>query len=173
MPDPLRESHDLRLSWSILPAVLLAVIGLLRLFADFLTDIDPTWASLLGDWPLRFLARTTDGSLAGDINVQFFKVLAVPCGMALIFLINGGLSGGIAAAERRWASPRFRLTWILALAVLCALCEVEKATHLLGLPTGLVPGERAWLNHLVHNTGAVLSYPLSSMFRYRATAHEK
>jgi hypothetical protein len=160
-------SHDYRLSWSLLLAAALAAIGLARLFSDFLTDIDPTWALCLGDSPIRFLARTTDGSLAGNLNVQYFKVMAIPCGLAIIFLINGGLTGGIAAAERRWARPRFRLTCIVALAAVCAVCEVEKATHLLGLPTGLVQGERAWLNHVVHLVGGVLSYPLSSLFRYR------
>lgn len=160
--------RDSRPSWSLLLAVALAAIGLARLFSDLLTDIDPTWALCLGDSPLRFLARTSDGSFAGDLNVQYFKVMAIPCGMALIFLVNGGLTGGIAAAERRWASPRFRLTCIVALAAVCAFCEVEKATHLLGLPTGLVKGERAWLNHVVHNVGGLVSYPLSILFRYRA-----
>jgi hypothetical protein len=155
------------LSWSLLLAAALAAIGLLRLFSDFLTDIDPTCVSFLGDSPIRFLARTTDGSLAGNLNVQYFKVMAIPCGLAVLFLVNGGLTGGIAAAEQRWASPRFRLTCIVALAGACAFCEVEKATHLLGLPTGLVEGERAWLNHVVHTVGGILSYPLSFLFRYR------
>jgi len=162
-----RSSSNRPLSWSLLFVVALAAIGVLRLFSDFLTDIDPSWVTTLGDSPLRFLARTTDGSLAGNLNVQYFKVMAIPCGLAVIFLINGGLTGGVAAAERRWASPRFRLTCILALAVVCAFCEIEKATHLLDLPTGLVEGEQVWLNHVVHNVGGVLSYPLSSLFRYR------
>ena len=164
---PIASSNS-RPSWSLLFAAALAAIGLLRLFSDFLTDIDPTWVSVLGDSPLRLLARTTDGSVLGDLNVQYFKIMAIPCGLAVIFLVNGGLTGGIAAAERRWANPRFRLTCIVALAVLCAFCEIEKATHLLGLPTGLVEGEKAWLNHVVHNVGGVLAYPLSSLFRYRA-----
>lgn len=168
-PDPTASSTT-RPSWSLALAFALATIGILRLFSDFLTDIDPTWVTVLGDSPLRLLARTTDGSLAGDLNVQYFKVMAIPCGLAVIFLVNGGLTGGIAAAERRWARPRFRFTAILALAVLCALCEIEKATHLLGLPTGLVEGERAWLNHVVHTVGGVLAYPLSSRFRYRTEA---
>lgn len=159
-----------RPSWSLLLAAALAAIGLLRLFSDFLTDIDPTWVTVLGDSPLRYLARTTDGSLVGDLNVQYFKVMAIPCGLAVIFLVNGGLAGGIAAAERRWSSRRFRLAWIVALAVLCALCEIEKATHFLGLPTGLVEGEHAWLNHVVHTVGGVLAYPLSSVLRYRVGA---
>lgn len=161
------DARDSRLSWSLLLAAALAAIGLARLFSDFLTDIDPTWALCLGGSPIRFLARTTDGSLAGYLNVQYFKVMAIPCGLAVIFLVNGGLTGGIAAAERRWARPRFRLTCIVALAAVCALCEVEKAMHLLGLPTGLVEGERAWLNHVVHSVGGIVSYPLSSLFRYR------
>ena len=168
MPEtPPTSSTPTRPSWSLLLAVALATLGVTRLFCDFLTDIDPTWATVLGGWPLRFLARTTDGSLAGNLNVQYFKVMAIPCGMAVIFLANGGLNGGIAAAERRWSSPRFRWICILALAVVCALCEIEKATHFLGLPTDLVEGERAWLNHVVHNVGGVLTYPLSSLFRYR------
>ena len=106
--------------------------------------------------------------MAGNLNVQYFKIMAIPCGMAVIFLLNGGLTGGIAAAERRWANPRFRWTCIAALAVVCALCEIEKATHLLGLPTDLIEGEKAWLNHVVHNVGGLLAYPLSTLFRYRA-----
>lgn len=170
---PSMTSSKSRPSWSLLFAVALAAIGVLRLFSDLLTDIDPTWATVLGDSPLRFLARTTDGSLAGNLNVQYFKVMAIPCGLAVIFLINGGLTGGITAAERRWANPHFRLTCIIALAVVCAFCEIEKATHLLGLPTGLVEGEKAWLNHVVHNAGGVLSYPLSSLFRYRVSVSER
>ena len=165
----LMTSIESRPSWRLLLVVALALIGVLRLSSDLLTDIDPTWATVLGDSPLRFLARTTDGSVIGNLNVQYFKVMAIPCGLAVIFLVNGGLTGGIAAAERRWANRRFRIACILALAVVCALCEIEKATHVLGLPTDLIEGEQAWLNHVVHNVGGVLAYPLSSWFRYRVT----
>lgn len=72
------ESEKSRLSWSLFLAAALAAIGLLRLFSDFLTDIDPSWDSVLGDSPLRLVARTTDGSPLGNLNVQYFKVLAVP-----------------------------------------------------------------------------------------------
>jgi hypothetical protein len=157
-----------RLSWSLVPAAALALLGLVRLASDLVTDVDPTWVTILGKSPVRLLARTTDGSLAGDLNMQYFKVMAVPCGLAVVFLVNGGLTGGITAAERRWASPWFRLTCIVALAALCTACEIEKATHMLGLPTGILKGERAWLNHVVHAIGAILAYPLSGVFRYRA-----
>lgn len=73
-----------RPSWTLLLAAAFATLGVLRLFCDFLTDIDPTWATVLGDSPLRFLSRATDGSLAGNLNVQYFKVMAIPCGMAVI-----------------------------------------------------------------------------------------
>lgn len=167
MAKPSASTQDVRLSRTILLAVALATLGVLRLFSDILTDIDPTWIFSLGDSPLRFLARTTDGSFVGNLNTQYFKVLAIPCGLACIFLVNAGLTGGLAAAERRWASPRFRLTCIVALAAVCTYCEIEKATHLLGLPTGLVEGERAWLNHVVQIVGGILAYPLSGLLRYR------
>ncbi|MFN7943408.1 MAG: hypothetical protein U0X73_17585 [Thermoanaerobaculia bacterium] len=168
MPTRTTDPEMSRLSRSFFLAMALAAIGLVRLFGDFLTDIDPSWVSVLGDSPLRLVARTTDGSALGNLNVQYFKLLAVPCGLAVIFLVNAGLTGGIAAAERRWADPRFRWACILGLAAVCAFCEMEKAAHLLGLPTGLVEGERSWLNHVVHDVGAVLSFPLSSRLRYRA-----
>ncbi|MDF1561488.1 MAG: hypothetical protein P1V51_00510 [Deltaproteobacteria bacterium] len=158
----------MRLSRTLWLAVALASIGVVRLFSDFLTDIDPTWIDAFEGTPLRYLARTPDGTLVGALNSQYFKVLAVPCGVAGIFLVNAGLTGGLAAAEQRWARRSFRLAGILALAVICAGCELEKATHLFGLPTGLVEGELAWLNHVVHNAGAVLAYPLSGFLRYRA-----
>jgi hypothetical protein len=161
---------NVRLSWTLLLAAALATLGVLRLFSDILTDIDPTLVSYLGDSPLRLLARRTDGTLVGNLNTQYFKVIAIPCGLAGIFLVNGGLTGGIAAAERRWSRPRFRLSCVVALAAVCAFCEVEKATHLLGLPTGLVEGEQAWLNHVVHNVGGVLAYSLSGVLRYRVEA---
>lgn len=167
---PSATTGNARLSWTLLLAAALATLGVLRLFSDILTDIDPTLASYLGDSPLRYLARRADGPFVANLNTQYFKVMAVPCGLASIFLISGGLTGGIAAAEKRWANPRFRLGSIVGLAVVCACCEIEKATHLLGLPTGLVEGEQAWLNHVVHNVGAVLAYPLSSVLRYRAAA---
>ena len=53
------------------------------------------------------------------------------------------------------------------MAVLCALCEIEKATHLLGLPTDLIEGEKAWLNHVVHNVGGIAAYLMSSKLRYQ------
>ncbi len=155
------------LSRTMLLAGMLAAIGLIRLSGDLLTDIDPTWAWQLDESPVRYLiVRVTDGSLIGDLNVQYFKVLAIPCGLSLVFLVNGGLTGGLELAARRWADPRFRLSVIVALAAVCAFCEIEKATHLLGLPTGVAVGERPWLNHVVHSVGGVLAYPLSCALRY-------
>lgn len=167
MHDESPNAGPVRLSRTLVLAGVLAAIGLLRLGSDLLTDIDPTWASWLDGSPLRYLVvRVTDGSLVGNLNVQYFKVLAIPCGLSVVFLLNGGLTGGIQAAGRRWADPRFRLWVIVALAAVCACCEIEKATHLLGLPTGLAIGERAWLNHVVHLVGGVVAYGLSRLLRY-------
>jgi hypothetical protein len=111
----------------------------------------------------------SDGSLTGNLNVQYFKVLAIPCGLSVVFLLNAGLTGGVQPAAHRWAAPRFRLSVIVALGALCAFCEIEKALHLLNLPTGLVVGERASLNHAVHAVGGVVAYGLSRVLRYTAT----
>lgn len=164
-PPPLAET--VRLSRTLILAVFLAAIGLVRFGSDLLTDIQPTWAEVLDGTLLRYLiVRRTDGTLLGDLNVQYFKVLAIPCGLSVVFLVNGGLTGGVRVAARRWANPRFRLAVILALAAVCAFCEIEKAHHLLGLPTGMAPGERAWLNHVVHSVGGVFAFGLARVLRY-------
>ena len=164
IPEPVRLSRTLIL------AAILAAVGLLRMGSDLLTDIDPSWASWLDGSPLRyFVVRVSDGSLAGNLNMQYFKVLAIPCGLSVVFLLNAGLTGGVRSAARRWVKARFRVSAIAALAALCTYCEIEKATHLLGLPTGLAKGERAWLNHVVHTIGGVLAYGLSCVLRYTVT----
>jgi len=170
MNDGSIPAGPVRLSRTLILAAILASVGLLRLTGDLLTDVDPSWASWLDGSPLRYLiVRMTDGSLAGNLTVQYFKVLAIPCGLSVVFLLNAGLTGGIQVAARRWADARFRLAAIAALAVFCTVCEIEKATHLLGLPTGLVRGERAWLNHVVQAVGGVVAYGLSGVLRYTTT----
>lgn len=170
MHDESNIAGPVRHSRTLILAAILAAVGLLRLGSDLLTDIDPSWASWLDGSPLRYLiVRVSDGSLAGNLNVQYFKLLAIPCGLSVVFLLNAGLTGGVQPAARRWADARFRLSVIAALAALCTFCEIEKATHLLGLPTGLVPGERAWLNHVVHAVGGIVAYGLSRVLRYTAT----
>ena len=167
MHDESMPAGPVHLSRTLILAAILASVRLLRLASDLLTDVDPSWASWLDGSPLRYLVvRVSDGSWAGNLNVQYFKFLAIPCGLSVVFLLNGGLTGGVQPAARRWADARFRLAAIAALAVLCTFCEIEKATHLLGLPTGMVKGERAWLNHLVHAVGGVIAYGLSRVLRY-------
>ncbi len=163
-------ARPVRLSQTLILAGILAAIGLLRFGSDLLTDIDPSWASWLDGSPLRYLVvRVSDGSLVGNLNVQYFKVLAIPCGLSIVFLLNAGLTGGVKPAARRWADPRFRLSAIVALAAFCTFCEIEKAVHLLNLPTGLAIGERSWLNHLAHAVGGVAAYGLARVLRYTAT----
>ena len=168
MDDESIIAGSVRLSRTLILAAMLATVGLLRLASDLLTDVDPDWASWLDGSPLRHFVRISDGSLIGNLNVQCFKVLAIPCGLSVVFLINAGLTGGVQSATQRWANARFRLAAIAGLAALCTFCEIEKATHILGLPTGLVKGERAWLNHVVHAVGSVVAYGLSRVLRYTA-----
>ncbi len=47
--NPSMSSTKTRSSWTLLFAAILATLGVLRLFCDFLTDIDPTWGTILGD----------------------------------------------------------------------------------------------------------------------------
>jgi hypothetical protein len=170
MNDESTIPEPVRLSRTLILAAILAAVGLLRLVSDLLTDIDPSWASWLDGSVLRYLVvRVSDGSLAGNLNMQYFKVLAIPCGLSVVFLLNAGLTGGVHAAIRRWADPWFCLSAIAALAALCTFCEIEKATHLFGLPTGLAQGERASLNHAAHAVGGVVAYGLSRVLRYTAT----
>jgi len=170
MLDESMLARPVRRSRTLILAAILTSVGLLRLASDLLTDVDPSWASWLDGSPLRYLVvRVSDGSWAGNLNVQYFKFLAIPCGLSVVFLLNGGITGGVQPAARRWADARFRLAAIAALAVLCTFCEIEKATHLLGLPTGMVKGERAWLNHVVQAFGGVVAYGLSRVLRYTAT----
>lgn len=59
---------------SFVSAGLLAVVGFMRLGSDMLTDANPSWASSLGDSWLRCLVRAaSDGTLAGELDVQCFQ----------------------------------------------------------------------------------------------------
>ena len=154
---------------SLAVAGTLGILGLLRLATDMLTDARPHWASALDGTAYRYLVRAgTDGSLAGDLNVAWFKLLAIPCGVAVAWFLNLLLAGSLTAADRRWTSPRGRIFVLGSLAAICTLIEVEKATALLGLGlTGLLPGETPVGNHIAHAVSLVLGALLMTRLRYR------
>ena len=145
-----------RASWAV--AAVLATIGAARLATDLLTDADPAWSQRLAGSPLRYLVRApSDGTLAGDLNVQWFKVLAIPCCVAGLWLIKRVLSSDLRATERLWRSRAYRVAFLLLFAAMCLVAEFEKSTHFLGLRmAGLLAGERSWLNHVAHAVSLAL-----------------
>jgi ubiquinone/menaquinone biosynthesis C-methylase UbiE len=157
---------------SFIAAGVLAAIGTLRLGSDYLTDVSPSWgASLAGTW-LRYVVRTaSDGTVAGDLNVQYFKLLAIPCGISVWFFLNLLLAGSLGAADRRWRTLAVRLFGVGSLFALCTGIEIEKATHVFGLGlAGLLEGERPVVNHALHGVGAALGFWLTGRLRYAGTA---
>lgn len=155
---------------SLASAGALGLVGALRLASDGLTDIDPAWADPLGGHWLRHAVRApSDGSVAGDLNVRFFKVLAVPCGLGVAWFLNLLAAGSLAEADRRWASPAARWGAPLALFAVCTFIELEKAGRGLGIGLApLLPGEIAAWNHAAHAASLVLGVLVARRLRYRA-----
>jgi hypothetical protein len=137
---------------SLVVAGVLAVIGAARFSTDYLTDRDPGWSEGLRDSPLRYLVRMpSDGSLLADLNVQWFKVLAIPCSVAGLYVVKRLLSRDRRATQRLWQMPLYRRLFLGLFALMCVVMELEKSFHWLGLQmAGQLPGELAWLNHLIH-----------------------
>ncbi|MBM4013526.1 MAG: hypothetical protein FJ293_00975 [Planctomycetes bacterium] len=137
---------------SFLAAGVLAFIGAARFSSDFLTDRDPGWVEGWRDSPLRFFVRMpSDGSLLADLNVQWFKVLAIPCCVAGLYVVKRLLARDLRATQRLWQMPLYRRLFLGLFALMCLVMELEKSFHFLGLRmAGQLPGEQAWLNHLIH-----------------------
>lgn len=149
-------------------AGLLALTGFLRLAGDMLTDANPAWTDALrGTWLLHVVRTAGDGTLAGALNTQGFKLLAVPCAMGVCYFINLVVAGSLSEADRRWRAPANRALAVAGLLALCTFIEIEKATHRFGLGlAGLLDGERAWANHALHGAGALLGWWLSGRLCY-------
>jgi ubiquinone/menaquinone biosynthesis C-methylase UbiE len=157
---------------SFIAAGVLSAIGMLRLGSDYLTDANPSWgASLAGSWS-RYVVRTaSDGTIAGDLNVQCFKLLAIPCGISVWFFLHLLLAGRLEAADRRWRTSAMRLFGVGSLFALCTGIEIEKATHVFGLGlAGLLEGERPLVNHALHAVSAALGFWLTGRLRYAGAA---
>lgn len=81
-----------------------------------LTDASVNWINTLSGSPLRYLFRApTDGTLWGDMSVQYFKVLAVPCGIAGLYLLHQFLSADLHQAERKWHSAGYQAFYVIGL----------------------------------------------------------
>jgi hypothetical protein len=125
-----------------------------------LTDAFPNWYLRLDGTFLRYLVRApSDGTLWGDINAQYFKVLAVPCGIAGLYLIHRLLSADLREADRKWHSAGYQAFYVIGLWLTFTIMEIEKTTHIMGLRmAGLLVGENLWLNHGLHIVSALLGW---------------
>ena len=148
-------------------ALVLGLVGLLRYGSDIVSDVNPGWWESLDGTPFRYLVRApSDGSLAGTLNVQFFKVLAIPAGIAWLYVFHRLAASDRRQAQRTWQSTSTRAIYLGCLMLAVTIMEVEKATHIFGLTmAGLLPGEKAWVNHLLHVGSAGLGFLLMRWLR--------
>src|SRR3989339_1085338 len=140
-----------RRAGSLVVAIPLAAFGILRFIGDMLTDASMDWYRMLDGTSLRYLFRApSDGTFWGNLSVQWVKILAVPCGLSVLFLLYRFLAHNLKEADYRWQQSSTRILYVVGLLVMVTIMEVEKSTHLFGLRmAGQLTGETAWLNHIL------------------------
>ncbi|GEM_PF-3641712 len=119
MPIPISGAEESPSRWSLsarsslIVSLVLVGVGIFRFFTDSLHELNPDYWKTLDGTPLRYVVRApTDGTIAGTLNAQWFKVLSVPAGISLIYLRN---RFGSATAEHKAAEFRHwtvRGVWI-------------------------------------------------------------
>ena len=156
-----QASARLSPSISLAIASVLVAIGVLRFVTDTLHEYDPDYWQPLGDTWLRYVVRApSDGSVLGDLNAQWFKVLAIPSGISLVFLRSRLASGTLADNERAFRDWAVRGVWIAVFFLGFTALELHK--HLAASSrTVLVVGEDPWLNHVAHVLSAIAAWGLS------------
>ena len=151
---------------SVVVAATLVVVGLARLVTDTLHEFDAEYWRVAQDSCVRYLIRApSDGTWAGDLNAQWFKVLSIPAGISLIFLRNRYGSGEAATSEDEFRDWAVRGVWIGAFFVGFTFLELQKQFGDLVL----VAGEDARTNHVVHCLSSVAAWVLSGRFTFEAT----
>jgi hypothetical protein len=174
LPSSANFSHDQqriragRLSVGV--AALLLTIGALRFATDTLYEFNPEyWRALAGTplhW-LRYLVRApSDGTWLGDLNAQFFKLLSIPAGLALVWLAHRFGSGTLEHKAQSFRDPVIRAVWIGSFLAGFTLIELDKQLHLFGMGSVMVAGESARLNHLAHLISAAVAWPLTGALRF-------
>ncbi|MEM7156670.1 MAG: hypothetical protein AAF799_27730 [Myxococcota bacterium] len=150
-------------------AVALVFIGAARLVTDTLHEADPDyWRALEGTW-LRYVVRApSDGTVAGWLNAQCFKVLSVPAGLSLIYLRSRFDSGTDQRREEEFRDWAVSGVWIGVFLAGYTVIELQKQFAFLQLNTVLVAGENPWLNHLIHGLSAWLAWRLSRIYTIAA-----
>ncbi|MBI4833279.1 MAG: hypothetical protein HY811_00440 [Planctomycetes bacterium] len=151
---------NLRTRLSLITASILASFGVLRFASDMLTDGSPGWHSMLGETIFRYLARApSDGTLLGDLSVQYVKLLSIPCAIAGFFILYRLIYSDRREADIRWHKHSTRMIYIGILLAAFTVMEIEKATHAMGLRmAGLLAGEKTWLNHTLHIASALAGW---------------
>lgn len=139
-------------------AVALVTIGTLRFLTDTLYELDPEyWCVVAGTW-LRYVVRApSDGTLAGGLNAQWFKLLSVPCGISLIYLRCRFESGSAAQRESHFRDWAVRGVWIGVFLAGFTVLELNKE---------LVVGENPGLNHVAHALSAVAAWLLTDVLSF-------
>lgn len=147
---------------SLIIATALVLIGVLRLVTDTLHELDPDyWMPLAGSW-LRYVVRApSDGTVLGYLNAQWFKVLALPSGISLIYLRDGFAPGEPASNEAAFHDWTVRGVWIAVFLLGFTAIEIDKQFSLFGMGAHLVAGEDALVNHIAHIIGALLAWTLA------------
>lgn len=148
-------------------AVTLVVIGALRFMTDSWHEANPNyWQSLVGT-PLRYLVRApSDGTLAGDLNAQFFKLLSIPSLLCALWLSRRFGSGSLPNKAAEFRDPVVRSVWIGSCLLGFTMIELEKQFHMFGMATMLLEGERSWLNHVTHLVSAVIAWFATGALRF-------
>lgn len=156
---------------SVAVAVVLVIIGVLRFVTDTLHEIDRDYWQALASTPFRYLVRApSDGSLLGDLNAQFFKLLSIPTGLALVWIGYRFGSGTLERKRQSFRDPAIRAIWIGSFFVGFTLIELEKHYHFLGMSTLLVDGEQPWLNHLTHIASGALAWFITGQLSFEPLA---
>lgn len=141
-------------------AGILAFVGLFRFICDALTDWMPGWTDVFaGSFVRYFFRRPEDGTTLGYINVQFFKALAVPCGISCVFIIKRIFSVDLRVTAKNWERNSVRAMWLCAILAAALLTEVEKTWHVFGLKMeGNLSGEDWRLNFVIHFITAAITW---------------
>jgi hypothetical protein len=159
----MRRLHP-RGATSVAVALLFVLIGVMR----YASDLDRDYWRRFEGTPLRYVIRApTDGSVAGGLNVQFFKLLSIPCAMALVYLWFRRRFGTLREGAFRFGQTWVKVLWISTFFVAFFLIEVEKQFNVLGTKTArMYEGETFLMNNVVHVLSAGLAWLLVSRLSF-------
>lgn len=171
MPSSSNDQRRLRAGrLSVAIAALLLMIGVLRFLTDTLYEFNPEYWRALAGTPLRWLRYVvrapSDGTWLGDLNAQFFKLLSIPAGLALVWLAHRFGSGTLEHKAHSFRDPVIRAVWIGSFLAGFTLIELDKQLNLFGMGSVMVAGESAWLNHLTHLVSAGVAWSLTGALRF-------